>query len=180
MFLIRVKRAFTLIELIIVILIISTTYLLIFSNSSFSIKNQEEKITLYTLKDFLLKNFRFENNISFLCVEEKFTCYVKVDDRLQKNFKITNFFKKRPDIYEYSKKEKILEFKELRIDNFNYEVIFELKINSDYKINEFILDTLENEVYVFNSIFTKPKIYKSLNESFEVFNINKTKVEDAF
>lgn len=179
MALIRVK-SFTLIELIIVILIISATYLLIFSNSSFNIKSQEEKITLYNLKDFLLKNFEYKKNISFLCVEEKFTCYVKVDDKIEKDFKINNFFKKRPEIYEYNKQEKKLEFKELRVDNFNYEVIFELKINSDYKTNEFILDTLENEVYVFNSIFTKPKIYKSLNESFEIFNIDQVEVKDAF
>ena len=68
----------------------------------------------------------------------------------------------------------------MRIENFDYKVVFELKINSDYKINEFILDTLENEIYVFNSIFTKPKIYKTLRESLEVFDINKTKVKDAF
>jgi hypothetical protein len=55
-----------------------------------------------------------------------------------------------------------------------------LKINSDYKINEFIIDTLENEVFVFNSIFTKPKIYKTLRDSYEVFEVNKTEVKDAF
>jgi len=73
-----------------------------------------------------------------------------------------------------------MEFKELRVDNFNYDVIFELKINSDFKTNEFIVDTFENKVYVFNSIFTKPKIYNSLNESFETFNIQEIEVKDAF
>ena len=180
MFLIGVKKSFTLIELIIVILIISTTYLLIFSNSSFNIKNQEEKISLYNLKDFLLKKFDYEKELSFFCVEKDFVCYVKVDGKLVKDFKINNFFKKIPDIYEYKAQEKRLEFKDIRIENFDYGVIFELKINSDYKTNEFILDTLENEVYVFNSIFTKPKIYKSLNESFEVFNQEQIEVKDAF
>lgn len=180
MFLIGVKKSFTLIELIIVILIISTTYLLIFSNSSFNIKSQEEKISLYNLKDFLLKKFDYEKELSFVCVEKDFVCYVKVDGKLVKDFKINNFFKKIPDIYEYKAQEKRLEFKDIRIENFDYGVIFELKINSDYKTNEFILDTLENEVYVFNSIFTKPKIYKSLNESFEVFNQEQIEVKDAF
>lgn len=180
MYLIRVKKSFTLIELIIVILIISTTYLLVFSNSSFSIKNQDEKISLYTLKDFLLKKFEYEKEISFLCVEKDFVCYVKVDGKLVKDFKINNFFKKIPDVYEYNANEKKVEFKDIRIENFDYEVIFELKINNDYKTNEFILDTLENEVYVFNSIFTKPKIYKSLNEIFEVFKQEQIEVKDAF
>lgn len=180
MFLVRVKKSFTLIELIIVILIISTTYLLIFSNSSFSIKNQEEKINLYNLKDFLLKKFDYKKELSFVCVEKDFVCYVKVDGKLVKDFKINNFFKKVPDIYEYKAKQKKLEFNDIRIENFDYEVVFELKINNDYKTNEFILDTLENEVYVFNSIFTKPKIYKSLSESFEVFNQEQIEVKDAF
>lgn len=180
MSLIRVKSSFTLIELIIVILIISITYLLIFSNVNFNTKNKEEKVTLYNLEDFLLKNFEFEKSLSFVCIEEKFTCFVKVDDKLQKDFKIEKFFKQKPDVYEYNKDEKKLEFKELRVDNFNYEVIFELKINSDYKINEFIIDTLDNEVFVFNSIFTKPKIYKTLRDSYEVFEVNKTEVKDAF
>jgi hypothetical protein len=53
------------------------------------------------------------------------------------------------------------------------------KINRDYKINEFIIDT-QDSVLVFNSIFTKPLVYKSLNASFEVFKENKTKVKDAY
>ena len=179
-FLIRVKKAFTLIELIIVILIISTTYFFIFSNNNFNIKNQEEKITLYNLKDFLLKNFEFEKELSFLCIEKDFTCYVKTDGKIVEDFKINHFFKKTPDIYEYNIQERRVEFKDLRIENFDYKVVFELKINSDYKINEFILDTLENEIYVFNSIFTKPKFYQTLSESFEVFNLNQIEVKDAF
>ena len=74
-------------------------------------------------------------------------------------------------------KTKKVDFKELRVDNMNYNVIFELKINADYKTNEFIIDTKDNNVFVFNSIFTKPKIYKTLSESLEVFDINKTKFD---
>lgn len=178
--LIRVKKAFTLIELIIVIVLISTTYFLVFSNNSFSVKKNEKILDLFNLKEYLLNNFEFEKELSFLCIEDDFSCYVKKDGILDKNFKVTNFFKTKPDIYEYNSDERKVEFEELRVDNVNHNVIFELKINSDYKTNEFITDTLDSEIFVFNSIFTKPKIYKSLNESFEVFNINKTKVKDAF
>ena len=177
---IRVKKSFTLIELIIVILIISVTYLLIFSNSNFDVKSQKERLTLYSLKNFLLKNFEFKKNLSFVCIEDKFTCFVKVDDKLQKDFKIEKFFKQKPDVYEYDKDEKKVEFKELRVDNFNYEVIFELKINSDYKTNEFIIDTLTDGIFVFNSIFTNPKVYKTLRDSYEAFEQNKLEVKNAF
>ena len=50
--LIRVKKSFTLIELIVVILIISIVYILVFSSSSFCIKNEKEKIDLSYLKEF--------------------------------------------------------------------------------------------------------------------------------
>lgn len=178
--LIRVKKAFTLIELIIVIVLISTTYFLVFSNDSFNVKKNERILDLFNLKEYLLNNFEFERELSFLCIEDDFSCYIKKDGILDKDFKVTNFFKTKPYIYEYNSDERKVELEELRVDNANYNVIFELKINSDYKTNEFIADTLDSGVFVFNSIFTKPKIYKSLNESFEVFNINKTKVKDAF
>lgn len=178
--LIRVKKSFTLIELIVVILIVSFTYVLIFSTNSFDMKKQNKKLDLYELKDFMIENFPFEKELSFLCIEENFTCFVKVDGYLNKDFKVEYFFKTKPDVYKYQKDEIKMKFQELRVENFNYEVIFELKINSDFKTNEFILDTLENEVYVFNSIFTKPKKYPSLNETYEVFNLQQIEVKDAF
>lgn len=177
--LIRVKRGFTLIELIIVIILIFSTYFLVFSNNTFSDKKEKKRLDLFNLREYLLNNFRFEKELAFSCIEEKFSCYVKVDGKLDKNFKVISFFKEIPDIYEYSPKEVKVELPELRIDNKGYSVIFELKINSDYKTNEFIIDTQDN-VLIFNSIFTKPMVYKTLNESLEVFNINKTKVKDAF
>ena len=177
--LIRVKRGFTLIELIIVIVLISTTYFLVFSNNTFSDKKEEKKLDLFNLKEYLLNNFEFEKELSFSCIEEKFSCYVKVDGKLDKNFKVINFFKKMPDIYEYSSKEVKVELPELRVDNRGYNVIFELKINRDYKTNEFIVDTQDN-ILVFNSIFTKTIVYKTLNEGMEIFKENKTKVRDAF
>ena len=180
MSLIRVKKGFTLIELIIVIILISTTYFLVFSNTNFHIRTDEKRLDLSNLKDYLIKNFEFEKDVSFLCIEEKFSCFVKVDGKINKDFKVLNFFKRVPDVYEYSESEKRVNFKELRVDNMNYNVIFELKINTDYKTNEFIIDTKENNVFVFNSIFTNPKIYKSLYESMNIFKINQNEVKDAF
>lgn len=178
--LIRVKKAFTLIELIIVIVLISTTYFLVFSNSTFNIKKDVKKLNLSNLKEYLLNNFEFEKELSFSCIEENFSCYVKVDGKLDKDFKVTNFFKTKPYIYEYNSDERKVEFEKLRVDNANHNVIFELKINSDYKTNEFIADTLDSGIFVFNSIFTKPKIYKFLYESMDTFKINQKEVRDAF
>lgn len=177
---IGVKKAFTLIELIIVILIILIVYSLIFSSKNFSLKEEKKSLNLSNLREFLIENFDFKKELSFICIEDNFDCFIKVDDKIKEDFKIEKFFEQKPKIYEYTKYEKEKEFKDLRIENFDYKVIFELKINSDYKIDEFIIDTLNNNIYVFNSIFKEPIIYKSLEESLDIFNKNQNEVLDAF
>ncbi len=177
--LIRVKRGFTLIELIIVIALISSTYFLVFSNNSFSVKKNETKLDFYNLKEYLLSNFEFKNELKFSCIEEDLMCYIIIDGKINENLKIQKFLKKIPDVYKYNADSIKVDFAELKINYMNYKVIFELKIDKDYKTNEFIVDTQDN-VLIFNSIFTRPIAYKTLNESLEVFNINKTKVKDAF
>lgn len=177
---IRVKKGFTLIELIVVILLITVTYFLIFTNSSFKIKKDEIKLSLDNLQEVLIKDFQFEKDISFLCIEENFECFIKIDGVLNQKPIAKNFFKNKPSVYEYSKEQKILEFRQVNINNSNQNIIFELKVDSDYKINEFILDTDEEKVYVFNSIFKEPKIFISLNEVLDQFENNELEVRDAF
>ncbi len=177
---IRDKKAFTLIELVIVVLIMLIAYSLIFSNKNFSLEDNKELLALSKLREFLMNNFSFKEEIVFSCIEDNFSCFVRVDKELKEDFKVDNFFTIKPKVYEYSKDKKELEFKDLRVDNFDYKVIFELKIDNDYKIDEFILDTLNGEVYLFNSIFTKPDIYKSLDDIIDIIEKNQKEVRDAF
>lgn len=176
----KVKKSFTLVELLIVIVLISTTYFLVFSSNNFSVKSKNEYINLDNLKEYLLKNFQFNKKLLFFCIEDDYTCYIKADGVLNKGFEIKNFFSIAPLVYEYAKEEKTIVYDTIQIDSMNYDVIFKYEINSDYKTNEFILDTQEDRVYVFNSIYEKPKFYKSLNQAFETFNTNEIEVRDAF
>ena len=177
---IRVKQSFTLIELIIVIILISSTYFLIFSNSNFTIKNQDEKISLENLREYLITNFNFEYKVEFICISDDLKCYVKVDDILQEDFEIVDFFEIKPEIYEYSKDLELIEYGTVNINNINEDIIFLYFINNDYKSNEFILDTLNNNVYIFNSIFKDVEIFSSLDEVLETFNFKQIEVQDAF
>ncbi len=177
---IRGKKSFTLIELIIVVLIIFTTYFLMFSNNSFNINQEKQKITISNLKEFLSNNFEFEKELSFVCIEDKYSCYIKIDGVVLKESKIENFFTQTPEVYEYSKDELKMQFSEVNIDDINHDVIFEFKINSDFKSNEFIVDTLENGVYVFNSLFKEPFFYEDAQMAFEQFYLNEIEVRDAF
>lgn len=177
---IRVKKAFTLIELIIVILLIGTTYYLVISNNSFKIEKKKENLTLENLKEFLIEKFPFEKNLDFFCIEKDLNCYVKVDDTFVEDFKVEKFFKTIPEVYEYSKIRTRIDFEDKRVNDETQRVCFDLKIDNDFKINEFILDDLQNSIYVFNSIYQKPKIYKNLDEVHEVFNTSEVEVRDAF
>ncbi|RBQ31951.1 hypothetical protein CRU92_04065 [Arcobacter sp. FW59] len=177
---IKDKKAFTLIELIIVILILLLIYSLVFSNKSFIVNEDKENLTILNLREFLINNFDFKEDIKFSCIEDNFSCFIKIDNRLKEDFKIENFFTIKPNIYEYNNYKKDIYFKDLRIDNFDYKVIFELRIDNDYKINEFILDNLNGEIYLFNSIFKDPVIYKSFDDILDNFDKNQKEVKDAF
>ena len=176
----RVKRSFTLIELIIVIILISTIYFVSFSNSMFFVKKDTNSLNLGNVKEFLLENYDFENNLSIKCIEEDFECFIFVDSILQEDIKINKLFVNVPEIYEFNKNENRIFFKTKRINDIEYDIIFEIIINDDFTSNEFILDTLENKVYVFNSLFRKVKVYESLNEVFDNFSKKEDEVKDAF
>ena len=153
---------------------------LVFTNNSFGIKEEKKEINLLNLREFLLSNFIFKKELSFICIEDSFSCFIKIDGELNKDFKIDNFFKAKPKVYEYSKYLIEKNFYNLRIDNFTYDVIFEFRIDDDYKTNDFILDTLISNVYVFNSIFSKPIEYKTIEDILGDFEKKQNEVMDAF
>lgn len=177
---IRVKKGFTLIELVVVIILIMSAYFLIFSNSNFTLKKDKIVLSLENLRETMLENFEFNDNLSFVCIEENYECFFEIDGKLDEKSGIKNFFKDKPIIYEYKKELKAIEYFQVEINNTKQDIIFEFKINNDYKSNEFILDTSNEKVYVFNSIFKEPKIYSSLNEVKDNFERNEIEVKDAF
>jgi len=177
---IRVKKAFTLIELIIVIVIVSATYFLVFSTNSFNTQNNNKKISLENLKQTLFDKYDFSQSLEFICIDSTFDCYLKVDGVISDKKLVSNFFTNKPEIYEYEAIETIKEFDSIKINDVDYDVVFRFIINSDYKTNEFILDTLKNKVYIFNSIYEKPLVFEELSNAFEIFNKNIVEVKDAF
>lgn len=176
---IRVKKSFTLMELLLVIILISSSYLLIFSNSNFKINN-EKKISFENLKEFLIENYDFENKLSLVCIEENLDCLIVVDEEVNNELKIKNLFNTLPEVYLYLKNEDRIEFESIKINDTQNDVFFRLDINSDYKVNELILDTLEDKVYVFNSVYKNAKLYNSLSDVFDKFDSLKDDVKDAF
>lgn len=177
---IRVKKSFTLIELIVVILLVFSLYFLIFSTSSFRTSEQNEKITLLNLKEYLLKNYKFKDNLKFFCIEEDFSCFLKIDGKLDEKFVLKNFFIQKPEVLQYTKEMEKMEYLDTIIQNETQKVIFELSFNSDYKSKDFILDTLDEKIYLFNSIYKKPLIFESIRVLQDDIENRQIEVKDAF
>lgn len=164
-----------------VILLISLTYYFVYSKASFEIKDVKNQFSFIKIKSFLLNNFPYENSLSLVCIESNFDCYIVIDGKIDSKRKIENVFASVPEIYEYNKDQIRLEFEAIRVDDIDYDVIFKYELNSDNKLlEEFIMDTLDDKVYVFNSLNQKPSLYKSLNEAFDIFEQNILEVKDAF
>lgn len=176
----RVKNAFTLVELIIVVLLLFTTmYFFVFSGSNFDMKKRNNSFSLDSLKENLI-DIPFDKKISFVCIEDNFDCFIEVDNEINTDTKIKNVFNTKPEVYEFNSDQIQIDFEAVRIDDIDYDVVFKYEINNDFKSKELILDTLENKVYVYNSIYNKAKVYESLSDAFEVFEKNKLEVRDAF
>jgi len=176
---IRVRGAFTLIELMIVIILIGTAYSLIFS--SFSLNTQKKyKIGIENIKEFLLSNFPYENKLSLVCIESDANdCYVFIDGNLNKDLKIENLFNTIPEVYNYDKSLTKVEFNEIKIDDIDYEPFFELNFNSDRKHKSMIIDTLDSKVYLISSISKDIKKFEYTNDVLDMFLGNEIEVKDA-
>jgi len=74
----RVRKAFTLIELLIVIFIISLVYFLGFSDISLN-KDRPKALTPLNLKDTISQAKWFEGKVSLLCVNQCKTCLLRKD-----------------------------------------------------------------------------------------------------
>ncbi|WP_320033504.1 prepilin-type N-terminal cleavage/methylation domain-containing protein [Halarcobacter sp.] len=177
---IRVKKGFTLIELIIVILLISIVSLILIPNFNF---NQEKKykLEIKNIKEFMLNNFEFENKLALECIEkDELDCYIFVDGVMQEDIIIKNLFNQVPKVYNFDRELSDYRFRKIKFDNHEYEPFFELKINSDNKHKNIVLDTYEDKVYLFSAISKKAKIFKNTNEVLDMMYDSSIEVRDAF
>ena len=176
---IRVKKAFTLIELVLVIILTSTIYFLAFSSFS-SQEKKEFKVSIENIKAFLLDNFSYENELSLKCIEDNTkNCYVFIDKSIDKNIKIENLFEEIPSVYNYDKELSNFLFNKVRIENSEYEVFFDLTINKDRKHKNIVIEMEDSKVYLIHSISKEIKKYENTNDIINEFRANEIEVKDA-
>ncbi len=93
------KKAFSLIELLIVILIIGIIYTLSVGNFK-KIKDGSEKLELKNLKTYL-QNIKHEQNVELICLDECSSCDIFVDGEKYTKKSIDNFLDKSVKVYRY-------------------------------------------------------------------------------
>ncbi len=173
-------KSFSLIEILIVIIILSSIYGIILFNMQTKEKTTKEKPTLVNLKTFLLNNFVFTNNLKFVCIDEGNTCYVLSDGTLVKHTSFKDFFINKPEVYQYSKSLDILEFKRIKLNKEHmYSAYFEFNINKDRKSDDMIVYD-DDKVYIYNAIYDNPIILNDLNDIADFFDNKIKEVKNAF
>lgn len=172
----KLKKSFTLIELMLVIILITVVYSIFvpkFMNSNLKKIN----FSLENLNSYLIDNYQFEKSIKFTCINQKRECFVLVDEKIM-DISFKNIFKKVPTVYNLDFE--VIEFANLQINEFEEkDVFFEFSINNDYKFKDIIVE-FEDKIIYFNSIKEFAKVYSNLDELKEMFEKNKNEVLDAF
>lgn len=172
------KKSFTLLELIIVIVLISIVYYFTIQNLNFKPKKLDA-LTINNLQEYLSK-IEFDDTIRLDCIDsDDMQCLLFVDENLQKTEKIS-LFKECPVVYEYSKQLKTLEFRDIELKNMeSYRVCFSFEMTKNKKSSQFIVQT-NQKIYVFNNINNKPIILKDVSGVYDYFEDKINEVKDAF
>lgn len=161
------KKAFSLIELLIVIIIIGVVYNLSVGSFEKIAKPQNEKITLENLKGFLAK-MEYEKQIRVLCLDDCSRCALLVDGVAAEDFEkvFEDFLDINVEIYRYDPLLGVAEYQqEPFFDSNDVErrVCFSYAMGRD-KIGEQMVVKFKERVYDFSAYGEDVVLYDSLEE----------------
>lgn len=161
------RNAFSLIELLIVIIIIGIVYNLAVGSFEKIAKPQSKKITLQDLKTFLAK-IEYEKQVKLLCLDDCSRCDLFIDGEVAQDFKETfeDFLDIDVEIYRYDPLIGVVAYQqELYFDGNNVEqrVCFSYAMDRD-KIGEQIVVKFKDKVYDFSLYTDEVMLYNSLEE----------------
>jgi len=161
----------------IVIVLLGSVYFIIFS--TFNTKEVKKNISIENIKEYLLNNFKYEKELALSCIDSaKIECFVFVDKVRQVEITFVDFFKTIPLVYNYDRELSNYAQSKINIDDTEYETIFEIKIDSDKKHKDMVVE-YNDKVYLITSIFTKIKRYKNTNELIDEFYKKEDDIKNA-
>ena len=173
----QIKGAFTLIELLIVIVIMGMVYAIIAPNLNLKAYVEEEGLNFNTLYPFL-KKYSYENKIVLKCTNED-GCFVLSDGELTDRIE-NKLFKSEPVVYQYNKNLDVKEFSRLEIEDLeSFDIVFEYELNKDGISKDMIVE-VDEKVYIFNSFKNQVIHLNYASDVVDYFDVSKEKVRDAF
>ena len=149
------KKAFTLIELMIVIVIIGVVYSLAISKIKEPLKKTAHKPTLLTLKSYLLRFMQDGNKVSIVCGDRCSQCTIYRDNKVVS--KIASFVDENVQSYRYDFFLGAVALPKGK-DCFTFSV---------YKngVSDQIIVLDKGKAYDYTGYFTKTKAYNSLQDA---------------
>ena len=159
------KKAFSLIELLIVIMIIGIVYTLVVGNFN-KVAEEKEKLTLENLKEYL-SSMKYEDEVKLLCLDDCSTCDILLDgeksetveDFLDENIRVYKY----DSLYGYSEIEQEVYF---NTEDIEEDVCFSYALDKAGVGSQILLEYKE-KFYDYSSYFTKTKVYNSIGEARE-------------
>ncbi len=174
----KIIQAFTVVELLIVVILILSVYSISFINFANENKSSDTEKNLINVKSLLLK-YEFDKTIELQCSEVDFRCFVLVDGTFKEELK-EKLFNSPPTVYSYDKNKNRIRFNDLKLEKLeSYPIDFAYKIDKYGKTKDMIVE-VDGKVYIFNSVFDKPFILESLSDVDEYFDSKISKVKDVF
>jgi len=168
------KRAFSLIELLIVIMIIGIVYTLAISKFQ-KIGEKSSTLTLENLKE-KLQSFTHEKSVKLLCLDDCSSCDIFVDG--EKNEKIEDLLDDSVKVYRYELSYGFVESAKdiyFNVDDVEEDVCFSYEVDSNGVGNQVLVE-LKNHFYDFSSYLNETTVYDSMQEAIEARENLRTEV----
>lgn len=162
------KRAFSLLELIIVIIVIGVVYTLTITGFT-NLKEKKEKITLLNLKEYL-QNIPHEESVKLLCLDKCSSCNIYVDKKkLDNNNSFDNFLDDSVVVYRYDFNLGALEMEKkihFNPDSIEENICFSFSVDAK-GVGDQVLVEYKQKVYDYSTYLGKTPVYNSINEAID-------------
>jgi len=159
------KRAFSLIELLIVIMIVGVVYTLAIGNFN-RLSDESSKLSLVNLKEYL-NSIKHSESVKLLCLDNCSECDVVVDGVKSKT--IEDFLDESVRVYRYEFSYGAVEIEKevfFNIDDVEEDVCFSYEVDKN-GVGDQVLVEFKEKVYDFSPYFSGTAVYRSIEDAVE-------------
>ncbi len=175
----KIKKGFTLVELLIIVIILIAVYSVYFVNLQKEPEKNNINENLIKIKS-ILSRYEYSDSKEIACSYVDQKCFVVIDGIMKEVLQEKLFDENRPRAYTYESRPSTISYNDLRLEEMeSYPIDFIYKIDRYGKSKDMIVE-VNDKVYIFNSLFDKPTVVDSMSYVFEYFENNVNKVRDVF